>query len=336
MQASDLHLLSGEPPAVRVHGVLRRLPLPALQSDELEAMLSETFTEQLRERFAKYHDVDFAVTLPEICRFRVNIHRERGMIGAAFRRLPLVVPSVTELGLSEAAIDLARRPNGLVLVTGAASMGKSTTLAALVNVINHERNCMIISIENPIEFLHVNRNSLIRQREVGVDTPSFAMALKHALRQDPDVIVVGEMRDLETIAITLTAAETGHLVLATLHTPDAPQTIERIIDAFPAHQQEQISLQLANSLRGIIAQQLLPLAAGNGRVLATEVLINTTAVRNLIREQQTTQISSLIQTGAKYGMQTMDKALKELVKSGRITQEMALSRCGYPEDFHRL
>jgi len=335
-QASDLHLVCGEPPILRVHGALVRLPLPVLQADALEAMLSEVLSATLRERFDQHNDVDFALTLAGVGRFRVNIHRERGMIGAAFRWLPLEIPCASDLGLSETIIDLARRPNGLVLITGPTGMGKSTTTAALVNVINHERSDMIISIEDPIEFVHGNHKSVIRQREVAIDTPSFASALRHALRQDPDVIVVGEMRDLETIAIALTAAETGHLVLATLHTPDAPQTLERIIDVFPPHQQAQVRLQLANCLQGIVAQQLLPLASGKGRVLATEVLINTSAVRNLIREQQTVQINSLIQTGAKYGMQTMDKALKELVKSGKITQEIALSRCRYPEDFHRL
>jgi twitching motility protein PilT len=241
-----------------------------------------------------------------------------------------------ELGLPTIAVDLARKPNGLVLVTGPTGVGKTTTLAAMINLINEERECIIICIEDPIEFIHSNKKSVIKQREVYSDTQSFAEALRHALRQDPNVIVVGEMRDLETIATTLTAAETGHLVLATLHTPDAPQTIERIIDVFPPHQQQQVKLQLADSLQGVISQLLLPRASGQGRILATEVMITTPGIRNLIREQEIEQIPTLMQTGSQYGMKTMDKCLKELFHAGHITLDMAMSKVKNPDEFRQL
>jgi twitching motility protein PilT len=233
-------------------------------------------------------------------------------------------------------IDLARKPNGLVLVTGPTGMGKTTTLAAMINLINHERESLIISIEDPIEFIFKNEKSIIKQREVYSDTRTWAEALRHALRQDPNVIVVGEMRDLETISTALTAAETGHLVLATLHTPDAPQTVERIIDVFPSHQQQQVKLQLADSLQAVVSQLLLPHASGKGRVLACEIMIATSGVRNLIREQEIEQIPTLMQTGSQYGMKTMDKSLKELVQKGDIALDTALSKVKNPEEFKQL
>ncbi|MCM8789535.1 MAG: PilT/PilU family type 4a pilus ATPase, partial [Candidatus Omnitrophica bacterium] len=233
-------------------------------------------------------------------------------------------------------IDLARRPNGLVLITGPTGVGKTTTLAAIVNLINNEREALIISIEDPIEFIYTNKKSIIKQREVYSDTHSFAQALRHVLRQDPNVIVVGEMRDLETISTALTAAETGHLVLATLHTPDAPQTIERIIDVFPPYQQTQVTLQLSDCLQGVISQLLLPHASGKGRVLATEIMIATAGVRNLIREKEIEQIPTLMQTGSQYGMKTMDKCLKELVNKGLITLDVAMSKVKNAEEFKQL
>jgi len=240
------------------------------------------------------------------------------------------------LGLSTIILDLARKPNGLVLVTGPTGMGKTTTLAAVIDLINNEKECLIMCIEDPIEFIHTNKKSIIKQREVYTDTHSFAEALRHALRQDPNVIVVGEMRDLETISTALTAAETGHLVLATLHTPDAPQTVERIIDVFPPYQQQQVRLQLANCLQGVVSQLLLPMASGTGRVLATEIMVGTSGIRNLIREQEIEQIPTLMQTGSQYGMKTMDKSLKELYQKGFINLDVAMSRVKNPEEFKQL
>jgi len=238
--------------------------------------------------------------------------------------------------LPPVVIDLARKPNGLVLVTGPTGMGKTTTLAAMINLINNEKEDLVICIEDPIEFVFGNKKSIVKQREVYSDTRTFAEALRHALRQDPNVIVVGEMRDLETIATALTAAETGHLVLATLHTPDAPQTVERIIDVFPSHQQQQVKLQLADSLQGVVSQLLLPCASGKGRVLATEIMLGTAGVRNLIREQEIEQIPTLMQTGSQYGMKTMDKSLKELTQKGLITLDIAMSKIKNPEEFKQL
>ncbi len=335
-QASDMHLVRDEPPVMRVHGTLYRMDLPALRAPELEGMLLAMLTESQREQFSRYSDVDFAFSLPGSDRYRVNVHRERGAVEAAFRRLPREIPSLEELGLPPVAAGLTRMARGLVLVTGPVGTGKSTTMAAMVNQINNERDGLVVSIEDPIEYVHENKRSIIKQREVTVDTPSFELALKHALRQDPNVIVIGEMRDLETIAIALTAAETGHLVLATLHTPDATQSVQRIIDVFPAHKQNQARTQLAECLQGIIAQLLLPSANGLGRVLACETLVVTPAVRNMIREEQLQQIPTVIQTGGKLGMRTMDKALKQLVDKQAITRDAALSKAKFPEDFDQL
>jgi twitching motility protein PilT len=299
-------------------------------------MIYSVLTNPQKEIFERDLELDFSLALPELDRFRVNIHIQRGSVEGAFRRVPLQIPSVEELGLPPIAIDLARKPNGLVLVTGPTGTGKTTTLAAMINIINNERECLIVCIEDPIEFLYKNKKSIIKQREVYSDTRTFAEALRHALRQDPNVIVVGEMRDLETISTALTAAETGHLVLATLHTPDAPQTIERIIDVFPPYQQQQVKLQLADSLQGVISQLLLPHASGHGRVLATEIMVGTAGIRNLIREQEIEQIPTLMQTGSQYGMKTMDKSLKELVARGLITLDAAMSKVKNVEEFRQL
>jgi twitching motility protein PilT len=261
---------------------------------------------------------------------------QRGSVEGAFRRVPLKIPSVEELGLPPMIKELARKPNGLVLVTGPTGMGKTTTLAAMIDLINNERECLVMCIEDPIEFIHTNKKSIIKQREVYSDTHSFAEALRHALRQDPNVIVVGEMRDLETISTALTAAETGHLVLATLHTPDAPQTIERIIDVFPPHQQQQVKLQLADCLQAVVSQLLLPNASGQGRVLSTEIMVGTPGIRNLIREQEIEQIPTLMQTGSQFGMKTMDKSLKDLFKQGKISMDVALSKAKNVDEFQRL
>jgi twitching motility protein PilT len=335
-KASDIHITENEPPILRIDGVLTRTQLPVLEKQELKKMIYGILTNPQKELFEKELELDFSLALPGLDRFRVNIHMQRGSVEAAFRRVPLTIPTMEDLGLPPIMVELARRPNGLVLVTGPTGMGKTTTLAAMINLINHERECLIICIEDPIEFTFTNKKSIVKQREVYSDTHTFAKALRHALRQDPNVIVVGEMRDLETIATTLTAAETGHLVLATLHTPDAPQTIARIIDVFPPYQQAQVKLQLADSLQGVISQLLLPRSDSQGRVLATEVMIATPGIRNLIREQEIEQIPTLMQTGAQYGMKTMDKSLKELYHAGLITLDMAMSKVKNIDEFKQL
>ncbi len=335
-KASDLHLTEKEPPILRLDGKLNRTNYPALTREDLKRMIYSVLTNNQKEMLEKDLELDFSVALPGMDRFRVNIHIQRGAVEAAFRRVPLKIPSIEQLGLPPIAIDLARKPNGLVLVTGPTGMGKTTTLAAIIDLINNEKECLIICIEDPIEFVHINKKSVVKQREVYTDTHSFAEALRHALRQDPNVIVVGEMRDLETISTALTAAETGHLVLATLHTPDAPQTVERIIDVFPPYQQQQVRLQLANCLQGVVSQLLLPMASGQGRILATEIMLGTSGIRNLIREQEIEQIPTLMQTGSQYGMKTMDKSLKELYQKGLITLDVALSRVKNPEEFKQL
>lgn len=335
-KASDLHLTEKEPPILRLDGKLNRTNYPALTREDLKRMIYSILSNSQKEMLEKDLELDLSVAMPGIDRFRVNVHMQRGAVEAAFRRVPLRIPMIEELGLPSIAMDLARKPNGLVLITGPTGMGKTTTLAAIIDLINNEKECLVICIEDPIEFVHINKKSIVKQREIYADTHSFAEALRHALRQDPNVIVVGEMRDLETISTALTAAETGHLVLATLHTPDAPQTVERIIDVFPPYQQQQVKLQLANCLQGVVSQLLLPMASGTGRVLATEIMLGTSGIRNLIREQEIEQIPTLMQTGSQYGMKTMDKSLKELYQKGLITLDVAISRVKNPEEFKQL
>jgi twitching motility protein PilT len=335
-KASDLHLTEAEPPILRIDGRLHRTELPILGRDALKKMIYGVLTDSQKEMFEKDLELDFSLALPNLDRFRVNIHMQKGSVEGAFRRVPLLIPSIEQLGLPPVVIDLARKPNGLVLVTGPTGVGKSTTMAAMLDMINNERECLMMTIEDPIEFIHQNKKSVIKQREVYADTLSFANALRHCLRQDPNVIVVGEMRDLETISTTLTAAETGHLVFATLHTPDAPQTIERIIDVFPPYQQAQVKLQLADCLQGVVSQLLVPHASGVGRLLCCEVMIATPGIRNLIREQEIEQIPTLMQTGSQYGMRTMDKSLKELYQKGLITLDAAMSKVKNPEEFRQL
>jgi len=335
-KASDLHITEKEPPVLRIDGRLHRTDFPALQRDDTKRLIYAVLTTEQKEEFEKELELDFSLAIAGLDRFRVNAHLQRGVVEAAFRRVPSKIPTPNELGLPQITIELVRKPNGLVLFTGPTGVGKTTTLAALIDVINKERECLIISIEDPIEFLHTNKKSLIKQRQVFSDTHSFAEALRHVLRQDPDVIMVGEMRDLETISTALTAAETGHLVLATLHTPDAPQTIERIIDVFPPYQQQQVKLQLANCLRGVVSQLLLPHISGKGMVLATEIMVVTPGIRNLVREQETEQIPTLMQTGSQYGMKTMDKSLKELLNKGLINLDVAMSKVKNIEEFRQL
>ena len=334
--ASDLHITENEPPILRIDGSLHRTALAILDKQDLKRLIYGILTNTQKEMFEKDLELDFSLALPDLDRFRVNVHLQKGCPEAAFRRVPLEIPTIDKLGLPQIISDLARRPNGLVLVTGPTGMGKTTTLATMIDLINKERECLIMCIEDPIEFIFKNEKSIVKQREVYSDTRSFADALKHALRQDPNVIVVGEMRDLETISTALTAAETGHLVLATLHTPDAPQTIERIIDVFPPYQQQQVKLQLADCLQGVVSQLLLPHASGRGRVLATEVMVGTSGIRNLIREQEIEQIPTLMQTGSQYGMRTMDKCLKDLTQKGLITLDVALSKVKNQDEFRQL
>ena len=334
--ASDLHITENEPPILRVDGKLVRTDKETLDKTYLKKMIYSILSNAQKEIFERELELDFSLALPGLDRFRVNVHLQRGSVEAAFRCIPIEIPTVEKLGLPQIISDLARKPNGLVLVTGPTGMGKSTTLAAMVDLINRERECLITCIEDPIEFIYSNKRSIIKQREIHADTHSFAEALRHTLRQDPNVIVVGEMRDLETISTALTAAETGHLVLATLHTPDAPQTVSRIIDVFPPHQQLQVKLQLSDCLQGVVSQLLLPNAIGKGRVLATEIMVATASIRNLIREQQIEQIPTIMQTGMQYGMNTMDKSLKGLLQSGLITLDMAMSKCKNREEFKQL
>ncbi len=334
--ASDLHLTEGEPPLLRVDGSLKRTDKPLLDRDELKRLIYSVLTDMQKTEFEKELELDFSLALPDLDRFRVNVHMQKGSVEAALRRVPIEIPLLDSLRLPPIIETLARKPNGLVLVTGPTGVGKTTTLAAMVDLINRERQALIMMIEDPIEFIHKNKKSIVKQREVFSDTKSFSNALRHALREDPNVIVVGEMRDLETISTALTAAETGHLVLATLHTPNAPQTIQRIIDVFPSTQQTQIKLQLADCIQAVISQLLLPHISGKGRVIATEIMVATAGIRNLIREQEIEQIPTLMQTGAQFGMRTMDKSLKELVKEGLVSLEAALEKVKHPDEFRNL
>ncbi len=334
--ASDLHLTNGMPPILRIDGDLIPLNEGALNADELKKMIYGALTDTQKVQFEEERELDLSIAMTGLDRFRVNVHMQRGCVEAAFRRIPLFIPTMEELSLPQVVSTLARKVNGLILVTGPTGMGKSTTMASMIQLINSERKCMITCIEDPIEFVHTNKKSVIKQREVYSDTHSFAEALKRCLRQDPDVIVVGEMRDLETIATVLTAAETGHLVFATLHTPDAPQTVERIIDVFPPHQQLQVRQQLSACLQGVVSQRLLPRASGKGRVLGTEIMVATPAIRNMIREQAVEQIMTSIQTGGQFGMKTMDKSLKELFDAGLITMETALNHAKNVEELKYL
>jgi len=335
--ASDLHLTAGAHPAVRLHGHLQQLEeYPRMTPPLLQKMLYAIITQKQRERFEEVLELDFAYAVPGKARFRTNMYKQRDAVGAAFRLIPFEIKPLESLGVPPAVANFAMLPRGFVLVTGPTGSGKSTTLASLIDLANRQRKEHIMTVEDPIEFLHRHRNCLVNQREVGEDTHSFQNALKHVLRQDPDIILVGEMRDLETISVALTAAETGHLVFATLHTQDAAQTIDRIIDVFPPHQQQQVRVQLAGSLQGVVSQQLCRTADGKGRVVTAEVLVATPAIRNLIREGKTHQIYSAMQAGAKFGMATMDQHLADLVRAGKVTYDTALEKCHHVEDFNRL
>jgi len=335
--ASDLHLTSGSRPQLRLNGHLTPLEdFPELTPNVIQRVMYAAITQKQRERFEEVLELDFAYSVPGKARFRVNMYRQRDSVGAAFRLIPFEIKKIEDLGLPPGIANFSMLPRGFVLVTGPTGSGKSTTLAAIVDLANRQRRDHIMTVEDPIEFLHRHQSCMVNQREVGEDTHSFANALKHVLRQDPDIILVGEMRDLETISVALTAAETGHLVFATLHTQDAAQTIDRIIDVFPPHQQQQVRVQLAGSLQGVVCQTLARTTDGKGRVVATEVLVATPAVRNLIREGKTHQIYSAMQAGSQHGMHTLDQHLADLVKRGHITYETGIEKCHHIEDFNRL
>jgi twitching motility protein PilT len=334
---SDLHLTTNACPAMRLSGELVQLDeYPKLTPLDTQRVLYSILTQKQRERFEEVLELDFSYAVPGHARYRVNIYRQRESLGAAFRLIPYEIKPLEELGVPPVVNNFAGLPRGMVLVTGPTGSGKSTTLAAVIDKANRTRKDHIMTVEDPIEFLHTHKSCLVNQREVGEDTQSFQNALKHVLRQDPDIILVGEMRDLETIHVALTAAETGHLVFGTLHTQDAAQTIDRVIDVFPPHQQQQVRTQLAGAIQGVVCQTLCKRADGRGRVVATEVMIATPGIRNLIREGKTHQIYSAMQAGAQHGMHTLDQHLAELVRSNLITWEHGLEKCHHVEDYQRL
>ncbi len=335
--ASDVHLTAGAPPVLRLRGKISPVEeMASLSNQQTRDVVYSILNDEQRKRFENNRQLDFAYAIPGVARFRVSCYFQRGSISAAFRLIPQEIPELESLGLPQMLREFTRKPRGFVLMTGPTGSGKSTSLAAMIDIINREREDHILTIEDPIEFLHHHKRSIVNQREIGADAPNFSLALKAALRQDPDVILVGEMRDLETISTALTAAETGHLVFATLHTQSTAQTVDRIIDVFPAEQQGQVRMQLSIALQGIVTQQLLETADGAGRVVATEVLVPNPAIRNLIREGKTHQIYSAIQTAGAIGMQTMDADLARLVRSGQITRALAEQRATVPEELRRL
>jgi twitching motility protein PilT len=337
IRASDVHLSPGFAPAVRARGKITPLDdYPPLTPQDTREIVYSILNDSQRKAFENNLQLDLAYAIPGVARFRVNVFFQRGAISAAFRHIPEKIESLESLGLPQILEEFCRKPRGFVLVTGPTGSGKSTSLASMIDLINEERAEHILTIEDPIEFLHKHKQCIVNQREIGSDAIDFAGALKSALREDPDVILVGEMRDLETISTALTAAETGHLVFATLHTQSTAQTVDRIIDVFPPHQQQQVRMQLSIALQGIVTQQLLPTSDGSGRVCATEVLVPTPAVRNLIREGKTHQIYSALQTSGSVGMQTMDSHLAQLVRQGKIAPQLAMQRSSVPEELKRL
>lgn len=330
-KASDLHLVVGRQPIIRANGELKPLDYPELTEKKMEELVFSIINPAQKQKFIDNKDLDVSYQTKDGTRFRVNLHFERDNIGLVARVIPSVAPTMEEVDMPPVVYDLTRLDYGLILVTGPTGCGKSTSLAAMIDLINKEKTVNIITLEDPIEFLFKFNKSVIRQRQLGTDMNTFTEGLKHALRQDPNVIMVGEMRDLDTIATTLTLAETGHLVLATLHTPNSAQTIDRIIDVFPPHQQSQVRLQLSFSLKAVISQRLLPEVSGTGRVASREILINNPAVANLIRESKTGQIKTVIQTSAEEGMISMDQSIKKLVQEGRVSKEVALAHVTDPQ-----
>jgi len=334
--ASDLHIAVGIPPVIRVDGELYQMPYSVFDEHTSQRMIYDILTDEQIQTFESTYELDCSYPLGKVARFRVNVFRDKGTAAGAFRLIPAKIPTVRELNLPLVLEDLARRPRGLVLVTGPTGSGKSTTLAAMIGLINTEQSKHIITIEDPIEYLHTHRKSIINQRELGQDTKDFQIALREALREDPDVILVGEMRDLETMRLAITAAETGHLVFATVHTNNAAQTVDRIVDVFPVGQQEQIRIMLSNNLEAVVSQQLMPRAGMPGRIAAIEVMIASAAIRNLIREAKAHQITSIIQTSAHIGMQTMDQCLKDYYQRGLVTYEEALARAMNVDELKKM
>ncbi|PIS47120.1 MAG: type IV pili twitching motility protein PilT [Elusimicrobia bacterium CG08_land_8_20_14_0_20_51_18] len=334
--ASDIHMTAGASPMLRIDGDLLPAPFEKLTPEMCQTLIFSLMTDAQRQRFEATNELDFAFGIKGLGRLRMNVYRQRGVIGAAIRSIPSKYKTFEELNLPPVIYEIMKMTKGLVLVTGPTGSGKSTTLASMIDYLNENRNYHIITVEDPIEYVHSHKKSIVNQREVGSDTETFGQALRHVLRQDPNVILIGEMRDLETISAALNIAETGHLVFATLHTSDAAQTINRIIDVFPPHQQEQIRVQLSFVLQSVFAQQLLSAAGGNGRVLACEVLMATSAVKNLVREQKIEQINTVIQTGGKYGMVTMNQSLVDLYRKQKITYQEAVNRSPDPEDLKKL
>ena len=334
-EGSDLHLRAGEPPVYRIHGDLVRTQSPPLTREEVAELVLGMLNSLQRERLVSGSEVDLAYEVAGLARFRVNVYWERGCVSAALRLIPLRIQTIEELGLPPILKALAMLPRGLVLVTGPTGSGKSTTLAAMVDRLNEERAAHVITIEDPIEFSHTDKTSSISQREVGLDTRSFGDSLRHVMRQNPDVILVGEMRDLETIQLTITAAELGHLVLSTVHTTDAAQTVDRIVDVFDPQRQQQIRTQLALTLQAVVSQTLISRIDRPGRVAAFEIMIATPAVRNIIRERRTHQLYGVIESGSDYSMQLMDMDLLDLCRRGIISYDQALSKSMNPDDFRR-
>ncbi len=336
-RASDLHLRPGIPPVFRINGRLKQQnEFPILTNDDAIRILEQITTQEQRDRFYRDKELDFAYALDVSARFRVNVMLQRNMISIACRMLPFEVPSIDELGLPQVCKELILQPRGLILITGPTGVGKSTTMAAMVHHLNENRDCSIICIEDPIEYQHQDIQSIIAQRELGNDTKSFHVALVHALRHDPDAIVVGEMRDLDTISTAITAAETGHLVMSTLHTTDAPQTIDRLIDIFPPNQQTQIRLQISQEIIAILSQTLLQRASGNGMIAAFEIVIANPAIRNLIRDNRTFEIPSYIHLHMDVGMQSLDDALANLVNSHKVTRKEAMRKTSDPKRLAKL
>jgi twitching motility protein PilT len=333
---SDLHLCVGVPPIIRIDGQLTPTPFDRVTPQESQRLVYDILTDEHIQRFERDMELDMSYSVARLSRFRVNVYRDKGTVAAAFRVIPTRIPTLEELNLPRVLGDLTRKHRGLVLVTGPTGSGKSTTLAAMINQINQERSAHIITMEDPIEYLHQHGRSIINQRELGMDTKAFLNALRASLREDPDVILVGEMRDLETISMAVTCAETGHLVFGTLHTNNAAQTVDRMVDVFPPGQQEQIRFQLSNNLEAVLCQQLIPRATGPGRICAMEIMIATPAIRNLIREAKAHQITSSIQTSGNVGMQTMDQALRDHYMRGNITMEEALSRAMQPDELRKM
>jgi twitching motility protein PilT len=334
-KASDLHITVGVPPKMRINGELVTMNYERMMPPDTEALMKEVMNDFQQKRFEELGEWDMSFSIPELGRYRVNAYRQRGTVAAAFRVVGTEVPSPDVLGVPPSVIELYNRKRGLVLVTGPTGSGKSTTLAAIIDKVNSKRDCHVITLEDPIEYLHRHKKAMVNQREIGIDSKSYANALRASLREDPDVILVGEMRDFETISVAITAAETGHLVLSTLHTIGAASTVDRIIDVFPPHQQQQIRVQFANVLEAVVSQQLIPTADGHGRVAAFEVLHANHAVRNLVREGKSHQLVSVMQTNRKLGMVTMDEAITQLYYEGQIARDQAVLFAVDPDGMER-